>query len=192
MEIRPILSTMLRNKTGPLLIAVQIAITLAIVTNAAFIIQQRVEKMNRPTGMDVENLFFAMSVGFGDSYDHMATMREDLSALRAIPGVADAAYMNRIPLSGGGNSTTYYATPDVENGTSQSVNTYNADDKAAEVLGLKLSEGRWFQAEELEYRGQESYLPANVVITKAYADDLFPDESAVGKQIFDSDRKSVV
>ena len=67
---------MLRSKTGPILIALQIAITLAIVTNALFIINQRSEKMNRATrgppwiGGDPRRLFFATSVGFGTSYDH--------------------------------------------------------------------------------------------------------------------------
>ncbi len=53
MGFRPMVSALLRNKTGPLLVALQIAFTLAIVINALFIILQRVEKMNRATGIDV-------------------------------------------------------------------------------------------------------------------------------------------
>ena len=52
MEIGPIWRASLRNKTGPILIAIQIALTLAVLVNAVFIIQQRIEKINRPTGMD--------------------------------------------------------------------------------------------------------------------------------------------
>ena len=43
MELRPILSAMLRNKTGAVLVGLQIALTLAVVANAVFIIMQRVE-----------------------------------------------------------------------------------------------------------------------------------------------------
>ncbi len=55
MEIRPILSALLRNKTGAVLIAMQIALTLAILCNAVFIIHDRIVKMDRPTGMDTDN-----------------------------------------------------------------------------------------------------------------------------------------
>ena len=44
MGIRPILSSMMRSKTGPILVALQIAVTLAIVINSLFIILQRVVK----------------------------------------------------------------------------------------------------------------------------------------------------
>ena len=43
MGIRPMLSALMRNKTGPLLVALQIAVTLAIVLNAVFIVSQRIE-----------------------------------------------------------------------------------------------------------------------------------------------------
>ena len=49
MEIRPILSAMLRNKTGAVLVALQIALTLAVVANALFIIDQRLTKIGRPS-----------------------------------------------------------------------------------------------------------------------------------------------
>lgn len=49
MEIRPIVSALLRNKTGALLIAAQIALTLAIVSNSAYIIRDRVAISSRPS-----------------------------------------------------------------------------------------------------------------------------------------------
>ena len=47
MEIRPIFSSLLRNKTGALLIAAQVALSLAIVANALYIIQDRVARAAR-------------------------------------------------------------------------------------------------------------------------------------------------
>ena len=52
MEIRPILSALFRNRAGTLLVGLQVALTLAVVANAFFIIEQRREKMSRPTGFD--------------------------------------------------------------------------------------------------------------------------------------------
>ena len=43
MGLRPMLSSLMRNKTGPLLVALQVAITLAIVINSLFIVLQRIE-----------------------------------------------------------------------------------------------------------------------------------------------------
>jgi putative ABC transport system permease protein len=41
MEIRPILSALLRNKTGPILVALQVALSLAILANALHIVNVR-------------------------------------------------------------------------------------------------------------------------------------------------------
>ena len=51
MQIKPILAALKRHKAGTILIALQIALTLAIVCNAIFIIHQRLERVQRPTGM---------------------------------------------------------------------------------------------------------------------------------------------
>ena len=61
MELRPILSAMLRNTTGAILVGLQIALTLAIVVNSIFIIMQRVEKIGRPPGIDSDNMFFVQA-----------------------------------------------------------------------------------------------------------------------------------
>lgn len=81
MELRPILSAMLRNKTGAILVGLQIAITLAVVANSVFIIMQRVEKIGRPPGIDSDNLFFVQSYGFGPTYDQRDTVRRDLDLI---------------------------------------------------------------------------------------------------------------
>ena len=43
MEIRPIISALMRSKVAMILIGLQVALTLAIVCNALFIINQRIE-----------------------------------------------------------------------------------------------------------------------------------------------------
>jgi putative ABC transport system permease protein len=55
MEIRPILSTLLRHRTGPLLVALQVALSLAILANAIFVVQQRVAASQRPSGVADED-----------------------------------------------------------------------------------------------------------------------------------------
>ena len=51
MEIRPILSALLRNKTGPVLVAVQVALSLAILANALHIVHERQAVAARASGV---------------------------------------------------------------------------------------------------------------------------------------------
>ncbi len=41
LHIKPILSSLLRSKSGPILLLIQIILSVAIVANASFIIQER-------------------------------------------------------------------------------------------------------------------------------------------------------
>jgi hypothetical protein len=47
----------MRNKAGLALIVLQVAITLAVVCNSLFIILERFERMQRPSGIDESNTF---------------------------------------------------------------------------------------------------------------------------------------
>ena len=51
MEIRPILSTLLRHKTAAGLIVLEIALSCAIICNALFVVGSRVEQMQRVSGI---------------------------------------------------------------------------------------------------------------------------------------------
>ena len=90
MEIRPILSAMRRNKVGAVLIAVQMAITLAILCNALFIMRAADGSSKRPTGADEANVFVIGNQWVGNPPDLSARLQGDLAALRSMPGVVDA------------------------------------------------------------------------------------------------------
>src|SRR3546814_8924611 len=51
MELRPILSTLLRHKTAAALIVLEIALSCAIVCNALFLIGNRIERINLVSGV---------------------------------------------------------------------------------------------------------------------------------------------
>src|SRR5580692_2512587 len=112
MELRPILSAMRRNKVGAILIGVQMAITLAILCNALFIIEQRVALSKRPTGTDESNIFVISNQWVGNPPDLAAKLRADLAALRSLPGVIDAIASNSFPLHNGGETEGIKLNPD--------------------------------------------------------------------------------
>ena len=111
MDIKPIYSALMRNKTGLALIVLQVAITLAVVCNSLFIVLERMERMDRPSGIDDANTFFIASLGFAQGYDRGNAMRSDLDRIRALPGVVAATATNTVPVSNGGWSTGFDTEP---------------------------------------------------------------------------------
>ncbi len=191
MEIGPIWRAMMRNKTGAILIALQIAFTMAIMVNAISIMQERGRMMARPSGIDENNIFAIVSVGFAESFNEQATVEEDLTALRALPGVVNATQSNSMPLSGGGWSMGLQAEPG-EGIDGPSVALYFVDEHGLDTFGLNLLAGENFSATDVEWReASDTEWPAKVIITRATAEALFPDdpEGALGQTVYISDDK---
>ncbi len=184
MEIRPILSALMRSKVSMILIGVQVALTLAIVCNALFIIGQRLDHMNRPSGMNEADTFFVRSSGFGQGFDARAMIREDLALLRQMPGVAAAASTNTVPMSGGGWNTGVNLEPNQKTSTANTA-IYIVDDKGLDAFGSRLIAGRDFKPEEIaDAKFGDRLRPAVIIMTKALADKVFPDGDALGKSVY--------
>jgi len=184
MGIGPMVSSLMRSKTGPLLVALQIAVTLAIVVNSLFIILQRIEKMNRDTGIDVENVIVTDVRGFGADFDVVDSITNDIALIKSIPGVIAATVSNHAPLSGSGSGTGLRTVADE---TIEAISTarYQWSEDGLDALGVKLSRGRNFYPEEVLFNTPESDNPVpSVLITQALANDLFGDEDALGKTVY--------
>ena len=185
MEFRPILSAMRRNKVGATLIGVQMAITLAILCNGLFIIEQRVAYSKRPTGADERNVFVIPNQWIGNPPDLAARLQADLAALRGLPGVIDAFATNSVLLSNGGSSEGIKLNPEQKESTASTA-VYFADEHALNSLGLTLIAGRNFTAAEITDKNGYNDLaqPAAVIVTRALADKLFPGKGALGQSIY--------
>jgi putative ABC transport system permease protein len=185
MELRPILSAMRRNKVGAILIGVQMAITLAILCNALFIIEQRVALSKRPTGTDESNIFVIANQWVGNPPDLAAKLRGDLAALRAVPGVVDAVESISYPLHNGGSSEGLKLNPDQKD-LSALTAIYTSDEHGLQAFGLKLVAGRNFNPEEvIDHMGYTDLTPpSSLIITQALADKLFPGKSALGQSVY--------
>jgi putative ABC transport system permease protein len=141
LNVRPIISALCRSWTGPLLVAAQIALTLAVLVNAIYIVKQRLEKIGRPTGIDVGNIFVIRSAGITDKFAHEATIRADLAYLRSVPGVVAVTPIDFPPLSDRGNRLgVMLKANDQAHGVR--TNYYEVDDQALAALGLRLIAGR--------------------------------------------------
>jgi len=185
MELRPILSTIFRNKVGAALVVIQIAITLAVITNAVFMIKERRVVINSPSGLDEENSILVTSQIFDEAQNPKETIQADLRALKALSGVASASVVNGIPISNSGwGENIFTQVDDPDSGVT--VGQYISDENGLEAYGLEMIEGRFFTQQEVTWRDPNTneYAPV-VVVSQAAAEKLFPNESAVGKVVYD-------
>jgi putative ABC transport system permease protein len=192
MTLHPILAALKKHKAGVILITLQIALTLAIVCNAVFIIGQRVERVHRPTGVDEQNLFLIQQAYVGAptgddaaSIEKLDAMqRSDLATLRGLPDVEAATAINSLPLLQSSWTGGVGLKPDQQHSTEHAA-YYFGDDQMLKTLGLQLVAGRNFTSSEITNRGFRGVgEPAMVIITKALADKLFPKGDALGKTVY--------
>jgi putative ABC transport system permease protein len=191
MGIRPILSAMRRNKFGALLIATQMAVTLAFLANALTLVEQRIAWSDRPSGLDEANIFVIHSETVDDASDLAARQAGDVDALRALNGVVDAYATNMYPLEGGGWIETVNLTADQKTPTAFAAH-YMGDDHALHTMGLTLTAGRNFTPDEIVNRTDNDLpMPSGFIVTKALAAKLFPQGNALGQPIFVENDKPI-
>lgn len=186
LELGPMLRALWRQKVGAVLIALQIALTLSIMVNAIFMMQQRSQEMARASGVDEANLFYLTNTIFGDNYPFQANLEADLRLIRAVPSVVDAVQINAIPLSGSGWSMVLQLKPGAGQDITGSA-VYMVDEHGLNTLGVELIRGENFQSTDLLWRSSGSdKWPAKVLISKALAESLFPAdwEAALGKTVY--------
>ncbi|WDE10500.1 ABC transporter permease [Thalassomonas haliotis] len=186
-----IIRALMRNKMGALLIALQIALTMTIMVNAIFMIQDRQGQMARDSGLNEQDTFYLTNTIFAQDYNPQVGLKTDLNAIRKTPGVVDAIQINAIPLSGGGWSSGLQTEAGEDK---DGVNTaiYMVDDHAINTLELELLAGENFAPSDIDWRlPSQSAWPAKVMITRALATSLFPDnwQSALGKTVYISNNQ---
>ena len=187
MDIRPILSTLARHKTAAALIVLEVALSCAIICNAVFLITQRLERIDRPTGMANEEIVRISMGSIGDNPEADALVKQDVASLRALPGVKAASSINHVPFDNSSWNSSIQLAPEQERPSAQA-NVYLGE-SVIDTLGLRLAEGRDFNADEysnwteMNKQNAKVTMPA-VILSRELANKLFPGESAIGKNIY--------
>ena len=188
MEIRPIFSALMRNKTGPILVALQVALSLAILANALHIVNERRGLAARPSGMLDEHAVFRIQVrtlGNQTPEQELADIKRQSEVLRAVSGVAAVAQVSQMPMSTSGSNTSLALDPRQAKESALG-SIYVSGDSLIKTFGLKLVEGRDFLAPELVdvNEATENVYPPGMIISKPLAEKLWPGASAVGKTMY--------
>ena len=185
LQIKPVLAALKRHKAGTVLIGLQIALTLAIVCNALFLIQQKVTHLSRTTGIVESDLLTVGSEWTNASGAEVGSLvRTDLQTLRQLPDVADVGVSYGYPLRGGGWNDGVSTKPDAKQSAALAWRFF-VDDHVLSVLGAKLIAGRNFRPDEIHVVDSHNLVtPAQLIITKALADKVYPNQSALGKPLY--------
>lgn len=186
LELGPMLRALMRNKIGALLIALQIALTLTIMVNAIFMMQERNRQMARASGVDEQNTFYLSNTVFGENYPLQSNLARDLDQIRKTPGVVAATQINAIPLSGGGWSMGLQTKPgDDVDGTGTAI--YFVDTQGIAALGVELLAGENFSESDISWRERSSNKwPPKIIITQTLAEKLFDGDwkKALGQTVY--------
>ncbi|MGH8112352.1 MAG: ABC transporter permease [Rhodanobacteraceae bacterium] len=174
------------------MLVLELALTCAIVCNAVFLIQQRLQRMDLPSGI-AENQLVQIQLGYiGKARDAKAQAEADLAALRQIPGVKQVGIVDHLPFSNGGSSNGgIKLRPHQQHDTAEVAEYFGQN--LFSTLGLRRVAGRQFGPDECVNFGAAvaalqtddiKNIPQTLIMTRALAERLWPGESALGKTVY--------
>jgi putative ABC transport system permease protein len=197
MNVYPILVALRRHKASVLLIVLQIALTLAIVANAFFIIGHSIERMRRTSGLDEDGLIFIfqkLPLVSGEDATVIekidAMQRADLQAIRNLPNVQDAAATSGFPLLQGDEDGEISLDAD-RKGKFVHAEYYYGDEHLRATFGAHLIAGRDFFASEIRHGHGLPGSPV-IIVSKALADQLFPAGNALGQMVYQDGKPATI
>ncbi|MBM7129490.1 ABC transporter permease [Dyella mobilis] len=188
MSLPPLLSVLHRHKMSVSLIVLQVALSLAIVANALFVIEQRVDRVRQPSGLDEQNLFLLTQqwIGISDADSPSGQSRldsllqADLRTLRSLPDVQAVTSISALPLTGPSSNVYLNLKPMQPHGEAFA-GLYAVDESSLKTLGVRLLEGRDFSAADVKF---DTPSQPFVIVTRPLADKLFPAGDALGKTVY--------
>src|SRR5690606_29978094 len=192
-EFTPIIKSLWRKPTGPLLLIIQLAISIAIISNAFAFIAQRYAYVSEDPGFNVEGLikFTVRQDPQKGSLDE--TITRDMTHLKSLSSVTSAIAITGIPLSSMGGTSGISTEPRQEGVTSTTAvstaaSIIRVSEQGIPTLGARILQGRDFNpGEYLRFDRASPPQTGSIIITQALAKTLFPDDKNVlGKIIYES------
>lgn len=184
---RPIISALLKQKYALAMLVLQIALTLAVISNGLFIVTQRLELLQRPSGIDEAHSFVLTSSGFTENFNPKTSMQTDLAELRQMPNIINAVATYSFPYSGSSDWDELQIVAGSDQNTVPAA-SYKLDENGLDALGLELIAGENFHPSEVLWQTESNKtFPAVVIITSSVAKNLFNTSdwtSVIGKTIY--------
>ncbi|MCW8807176.1 MAG: FtsX-like permease family protein [Rhodanobacter sp.] len=191
MDILPILSTLRRHKLTAWLLVLEIALTCAIICNAVFLIGQRLQRMDMPSGVAEHELLQIQVANVVQPANPYARVQEDLAVLRQVPGVQSVAFTNQVPFGGSSSNGNVMLDPNQPQRTLNAT-TYFGENLVT-TMGIQLVSGRDLQPDDFVdvetalkglNSGDSKSLPHVTLITSTLAGRLWPGQDPLGRIIY--------
>jgi putative ABC transport system permease protein len=191
MDILPILATLRRHKVILWLLMLEIALSCAIICNGVFLIVQRLQHMDMPSGIAEHELVQIQQAPIAPPPDRYARAREDMAALRQIPGVRAVGMTNQVPFGGSSSNGNVMLTPTQPHPT-LSAATYFGENLVP-TFGLELVSGRALGPDDYVNAdvvlksladGSGKGFPMPTLVSRALATRLWPQQDPLGKLIW--------
>ena len=191
MDILPILSTLRRHKLTAWLLIMEIALTCAIVCNAVFLIDQRLQRMDMPSGVAEHELLQIQVADVAKPANPYARAQEDMAVLRQVPGVQSVAFANQVPFGGSSSNGNVLLDPNQPQRTVYAT-TYFGENLVS-TMGVQLLAGRDLRPEDFVdvdtalkglQTGDAKSLPHVTLITRTLAERLWPGQNALGRILY--------
>jgi putative ABC transport system permease protein len=184
---KAMMRSLLRQKYAFTMLVLQIALTLAVISNGLFIVSQRLDIFQRPSGIDEPHIFVLTSSGFTENFNPKASIQSDLAQLRQMPNIINAVATYSFPFSGSSDWDELQTVAGSDKNTIPAA-SYKLDEHGIDALGLSLIAGENFISSEVLWQTESNRtFPSVVIITSDVATDLFNTSnwsSVVGKTIF--------
>lgn len=182
MQIRPILAALRKHRLATILVALEIALACAVLCNACFMIANRLSAMHIASGVDER----ALATVQLDGYDPAKSADVDaraFAALRGVPGVQSVALLNSIPF-GMRRGTAGITTDAAGQRFGGVIEFYVGAPGSFQTLGVQVVRGRGPQSDD--FHPFTGLMPdeAQIQITQALAEHLWPGEDPLGKEIW--------
>ncbi|HKV96429.1 MAG TPA: FtsX-like permease family protein [Gammaproteobacteria bacterium] len=187
LQVRPILVALRRHKAAVTLLVLEIALTMALLGNLVFIVNRDIQRFRTPTGVVESQIGVIQSIGVIGK-DETNTVGGNLAALRAVPGVEEAAYggppiwdSNRVPI---------FLAPARQHPVLQAYELYGSQG-FSRSLGLHVVEGHDFIDNDLPNAerifggggGKPPVMP--VLVTRNLAHNLYGSVNPLGRTLYD-------
>ena len=188
LHIKPVISSLFRSKSGPVLLFLQMMLSVAIIANASFIISERLKMMQRESGIAEEEAVTFRAGAFHSTLTPEVENKRNQQIIRNLPNVKSVTSTNMFPLSGSGWSLNLSDRPSSDpEGVRETpgLAQYMGNEYLIETLGLKLVEGRNFYPDEIVH--DRNYSSLKLIISKKLADDFWKGESPIGKVLYEGD-----
>lgn len=183
-QIAPIVAALRSHKAAVILLVLEITLTMAVLSNLAFIVYGAVQRAYTPTGAAEGQIGVIQSIGVIGK-NNPGTAAGNLLALRNVPGVADAAY-GGLPLWQPEREPIF-----LDSSRKQSrahAYEFQGSQGLSRTLGVQVVKGHNFSKDAIPVAAKvtdSTEFP--VLITRALAAHLFPGGNALGQVIYGSE-----